>query len=511
MMTRFSWLFFLLWGAPALLFWSANSATAMPKTGQYLYQGFFSGVWESPSGALFVSGEHGLLRIEEKADTWASPEGPLYSVSGDASRVFAVGALGRVVSSFDGGKSFSSQTLTNSTLYHVWLTSKKVYVLSDDTVFHSSDGKSFQKSLPPSAVRLKAIWGVEDALYLAAENGLYLSKDGGLSWSLQTKGKFQGVFGRSPKEIYAIGESQVFSSKGDGAWSEIFEDKASYFRGLWVSPTGDIYVAAGLGRVIIREKAVFRVEENVGVATNFLAISGPYLAGEHGCLLQKSVTGWTTLRANPFAQLNARIDVDAWTDALALMSGENGLIARSTDGGRQFVVVDSKTSATLSLIASNQKGAFVAVGAGGVITTSSDEGQTWALQKSGTKEDLSAVTSAGGLFYAVGAKGTALTSKNGGVTWSASKSLTSKRLEAVAGDDKGHVYAAGEAGTVLFSQNFGKTWSLAKSGVSFDFYRIVLDEGEVVIEGASKCKAIESSDFGKTWSQRRCEIFPKKF
>jgi len=61
------------------------------------------------------------------------------------------------------------------------------------------------------------------------------------------------------------------------------------------------------------------------------------------------------------------------------------------------------------------KGAFIAVGLGGIISSSPD-GTNWTARTSGTTNDLQTVTFGNGLFVAMGANGSARTSTNG-INW----------------------------------------------------------------------------------------------
>ena len=91
-------------------------------------------------------------------------------------------------------------------------------------------------------------------------------------------------------------------------------------------------------------------------------------------------------------------------------------------------------------------GLFVAVGAGGLILTSSD-GVSWTQRNSGTSSNLLGVAYVNTVFVAVGSGGTLLTSSDS-ANWTLRASGTTNDLTAVAYGN-GHFVAVGANGTIL--------------------------------------------------------------
>lgn len=91
----------------------------------------------------------------------------------------------------------------------------------------------------------------------------------------------------------------------------------------------------------------------------------------------------------------------------------------------------------------------VAVGEGGVIQRSADQGVTFGPVVSATKEDLYAVTFRGQRGVAVGAHGTAIVTLDGGVTWSDRSTGIDGYLGGARFLDDATVIVVGEGGTVL--------------------------------------------------------------
>jgi len=141
--------------------------------------------------------------------------------------------------------------------------------------------------------------------------------------------------------------------------------------------------------------------------------------------------------------------------ALLWVAVGDGVSVYSNDGNYWYQ--GNLASGTLALRSlTHAGGAFVAVGDGGTIVSSTD-GINWTPQISNSSNNLNGVTY-GGIYVAVGDSGTILTSGNGG-TWtpvSASGISTFNKLRQVA--SFGSLYVAvGDAGTIVTSKD-GANW-----------------------------------------------------
>lgn len=100
-------------------------------------------------------------------------------------------------------------------------------------------------------------------------------------------------------------------------------------------------------------------------------------------------------------------------------------------------------------------GTFAAVGAGGAVAYSRDDGLTWTRATSRTTSDLNAITFATGVFVAVGNGGTVLTSTDG-INWTSRPSGLQIDLLAVAYGNARFVAVGGQGATI---SSTGSTWS----------------------------------------------------
>lgn len=151
------------------------------------------------------------------------------------------------------------------------------------------------------------------------------------------------------------------------------------------------------------------------------------------------------------------------------------------------------------LFSSSSLTAFAA-GTGGSIYHTSDVGNTWQAQSSGTTYALHAGIESFGWAWVVGDHGTILHTKNNGITWSTQSSGTTANLYGICGSGSTYM-VVGAGGLILRSTNYGDTWTAVPSGTGATlrdvgwslqngFFAFAVGDGGVVVK---------SSDQGQTW------------
>lgn len=198
---------------------------------------------------------------------------------------------------------------------------------------------------------------------------------------------------------------------------------------------------------------------------------------------------------------------------LFMIVGESGAISTSPDD-TSWAVDTSGTTQDLNFVTfcdsifGGPAGMFIAVGSGGVILTSSD-GATWSTDALVTKEDLYGVayTKAGltgpsDLFVAIGDSGAILTSSDG-ITWEPKNSGTIQNLSSIT-FASGLFVAVGDSGVILTSPD-GTSWTKRNSGIfnglsSVSYGNAIADSqpGRFVAVGTHG--AIISSPDGMAWT-----------
>ncbi len=176
-----------------------------------------------------------------------------------------------------------------------------------------------------------------------------------------------------------------------------------------------------------------------------------------------SALGFNTSNAMSFADVNM-----GWA------VGASGAILHTTDEGNTWTPQTSGTANNLNGVAFANASVGISVGAGGVILQTGNGGATWTTASSGTANDLNAVAFAPGrtdTALAVGAGGTIVKTTDGGVTWVALVNSNTNNLNAIAFNSLSHAVAiaVGAGGTTVKSTTVSSattTWSATQAGTS---------------------------------------------
>jgi photosystem II stability/assembly factor-like uncharacterized protein len=149
-------------------------------------------------------------------------------------------------------------------------------------------------------------------------------------------------------------------------------------------------------------------------------------------------------------------------------------------------------------------GAFVAVGEGGVIVRSTDEGATWtAVKNTGTNRDLGDIIVArGGILLADGDGGTIVRSVDGGASWLPvhGTGTTADLGQAIQGPN-GTLLVSGDDGTVVRSVDGGLNWVASrKKGTSAQIQTLITEPRGALVAVCDGGQVVRSTDDGLTWS-----------
>jgi photosystem II stability/assembly factor-like uncharacterized protein len=144
-----------------------------------------------------------------------------------------------------------------------------------------------------------------------------------------------------------------------------------------------------------------------------------------------------------------------------------------------------------------------AVGYYGTIVSTTDGGNTWAIQTSGTTENLWAVSFPDvNNGTAVGEGGTILRTTDGGDHWVSQTSGTALQLRGVSFTDQDKGTAVGEGGTILRTTNGGNTWVPQSSGTVNTLFGVSFTDattGTAVGGTLGESTILRTTDGGSTW------------
>ncbi|MDX1741897.1 MAG: YCF48-related protein, partial [Rhodothermales bacterium] len=141
--------------------------------------------------------------------------------------------------------------------------------------------------------------------------------------------------------------------------------------------------------------------------------------------------------------------------------GRNSVIVHTTDGGQSWSTQPSGTANWLYGIHAHSPDEAVAVGLGGTVIRTLNGGQDWIPQTSTTLERLTSVYFVDSEYgWATGTGGTIIHTRDGGHNWERQETGTFGILDDIAFADRMAGWAVGDQGEVFVSEDGGETWTL---------------------------------------------------
>jgi photosystem II stability/assembly factor-like uncharacterized protein len=179
--------------------------------------------------------------------------------------------------------------------------------------------------------------------------------------------------------------------------------------------------------------------------------------------------------------------------------GKNGTIIKTTNNGDSWFWQTSGTKQSLKNVCFLDENIGFTVGWGGTILKTSNAGATWESIPSGTDAPLREITfTDDGVGYIVGYNGTILKSTDSGNTWSKIDFNNSYLLEAISFINNYYAYAVGVEGALIRTINSGVTWEDLNFNLSLytnDIYFLNADTGFIATGDGLFC----TYDGGASW------------
>jgi len=223
------------------------------------------------------------------------------------------------------------------------------------------------------------------------------------------------------------------------------------------------------------------------ISSNFTSVffidntTGWIVGYEKGVLLKTSNGGlnWNRLE---FDSTNYLMSVYFVNSNLGWIVGDEG-IYRTTDGGLNWDF--HITTYLYSVMFANQNTGW-AVGAAGVLLCTTDGGNSWNPQSSGTPYSLKSIHCIDeNTAWAVGHIGTIIKTNDGGLNWITLSIDSLPWFESVNFLDNNFGWITGYMGTILYTTNGGTDWELQESGVSDVLYSLHLINNKGCVVGSS--------------------------
>lgn len=236
----------------------------------------------------------------------------------------------------------------------------------------------------------------------------------------------------------------------------------------------------------------------ISVADRWLAV------GDRGLIIQKSINArsWSQQFGLLYGDLKA-VGVRSYTIGTNTLYtyvavGNEGTVIRSTDGENWSLPIITLANRTLTAVYHND-GVWIAVGEGGQIITSTDDGVTWTLDTTTTNLNLYDVYYAG-QWIIVGQRGNVWLKAQAESTWKRYSVGITDTLRGVAFVNNQYV-VVGDRGSIAYSTD-GTVWRIADRFVSTQLSAVSRDAITPVAVGVSGVALREAPNFTVTWAIR---------
>jgi photosystem II stability/assembly factor-like uncharacterized protein len=372
--------------------------------------------------------------------------------SSDGSTVIAVGNGGNVFRSIDGGATFTSISLGLNNLY--------------------------------------GVYSVNRSIWIAAQNGVYISTDAGNSFNFNsnTGTIFKSIFFIDENTGWVVGNNGTVSFSTDGGMS-------------WFPETSGT--------------------SNDLNSVRFANVSTGVACGKNGTLIYTTNSGVTWNLNSNLLTNNDLLSIDI-KGSTAIATGEDGFILTSTNSGANWSYIDFKilTRSQVRGVSITGPNTFYTCGGGGFIRKSTDGGNSYTFQQNPMMADLSAIYFLDTLQgWAVSSKNNALLrTSDGGNSWllPAGTTVSFSWVEKLAtGGTIGNSLARHPrnkngmfvvcGSNVYRSLDLGETWTLISyisfSGEAHSFYVFPKDTNKFIASiGESQGRVVKSTNYGLTWT-----------
>ncbi len=209
--------------------------------------------------------------------------------------------------------------------------------------------------------------------------------------------------------------------------------------------------------------------------------------------------GWNW--QNPLPQGNALHDVDFADSLTGTAVGDAGTILRTTDGGQSWLLQHSGTNENLWAVHFTGPLAGTAVGTNGTILSTLDGGESWVARNSGTTGTVRDVSFSDSLTgTAVVDLGGILRTTDGGQSWSPVSVPAIAGILSVFFADALTGTAVGPAGTILRTTDGGSSWALQNSGTAQNLFAVYFPTTNFGIAVGAGGTILRTTDGGETWT-----------
>ncbi len=229
-----------------------------------------------------------------------------------------------------------------------------------------------------------------------------------------------------------------------------------------------------------------RIMKNIYIAS-VIALSSPAMCGGQ----------WAQLVSGTTVEFDGVLIDNADT---YWVTGENGTILKTTDGGANWSSQTMAGGGDLgSMIRLNEQTLLITAD-DGQVARSTNNGTNWQLVNTGAPNVLYDITAFGDHVWASGRDGGLVHSADQGQTWVAQSSGTAERLHGIHAFNANEVVAVGRSGVLLRTTNGGSTWQLNTIAGGEDLRGVLFVPVSIGLAAGPAGEILRSTDNGQTWN-----------
>ena len=382
----------------------------------------------------------------------------------------------------DGGTTWEQMPLLGSAYFMQFHTADFGVTSGNFGVYVSRDGGL---SWAPSPDGMSAFSFVDAQTGLGASaSGIFRTTDGGTSFASVLAGEAVAVTALSSSVAVAIVDGIIFrSSNGGSTWTA---GASASGRNRLLKVSADVVLAYGRGGTFPDfDDRILRSDDGgqTWIDLGEVIPATAYAADLNFTVLSASIIVASDGSGNLYRSIDAGL---SWSMSHATPGPSQGFFS---NGPADFV--DAQTG-------------YIGYGSG-YLLRSDDGGASWTQISSGSGIDIMDMDRfSNGDLIAVGTSGQVLTRSAGSTSWTIRGTLGEATLEAVQVTGPQQVVAVGRTGTVHRSEDGGATWQAASSApaslTATDLHFEDLSNGWVIGQGFGGAALFHTTDAGATWN-----------
>lgn len=398
-----------------------------------------------------------------------------------------------------------------------WVNEEVGYIAGENILLKTLDGGlSWVEQEAPTDHLMLALdfYDAEKGMVVGREGTVYHTLDGGTNWltiDLGTSATLKDIRYITRDKVYISGDNGTLFRSTDGgkSWSRQNLNSNAAFNSLYFVNADSGYIATSASEII---KTVDggsswqTIQTDFGSSLNdihFLNDTVGYAVGNGGTIVKTQDAGesWSYINSGMDTDFN-RVVFNGSNPLLGLVAGKNGTILRTANGGLTFATVGSRTTQAINGISFRPNSNIVyAVAGSGVVISSTNSGGSWALRYSGRANDYTGVQFTTDLRgYIIGEEGLILLTGNGGTSFTVRSRPLSLPFNALHFVSNTAGYVSGNNGNIITTTNSGGAWTALNPGTNRNVYGMYFFSINIGYVVGSRGYIAKTENRGVNWS-----------